>query len=201
MGTAAMDDTDRRLANATRSLHTYVAPAADAYHLNGQMCRVCKEPIRGGVHAFRKRQYCLEYAHEACGWFAPTETRTPYMLTRPGTSFVYWQWECPSCGLDACAPRKPREDDPHECKRCRPTPKIEVGTMVETIEAQRVDMVQGKKSRSVRVDRYTRGKVTRVHETLSASGEPYVAAAYVRFPKADVPAEYVWLRTLILSAI
>jgi hypothetical protein len=167
---------------AQRTLHTYVIDAHSA-----ELCRVCSGAIRCGDRV-RARQWHHEYAHEACGWLRPDE-REPHERRRPGTVFAYWEWQCPACELDACSPRAPRDGDPRECKRCRPTPPLGEGVKVDTIVTLFFRVGRGKRPRTVNVPAYTRGTIRKV--------APETVLVALDVPK--LPPQ--WLRRSHLSAV
>lgn len=109
------DPFEARLMFRTRSLHTAVKPCPPAI-AGAVACRVCGVVLELGA-PIRARQWHLEYAHEACGWFRPDEGALRE-ARRPGTSFAYFEWRCPSCELDACAGRRPADGGDMRCARC-----------------------------------------------------------------------------------
>lgn len=149
-------------------------------------CRVCGETIPR-LTPIRSRQWHLEYAHSACGWLRPDEHEV-HERRRPGTVFAYFEWRCPSCGLDACQVRAPREGDDRRCRRCRPLPPLEPGATVETISPMSFRVGRGKRPRLVRIDSYTRG------ELLKVSGE----LGLVRW---EGGAGECWARLLVLHTV
>lgn len=100
-----------RRANATYTLHTTVVRTAIV-----RECRVCRGPIEID-EPMRARAHALEYSHVTCGWLRADE-HDVHEVSRPGTSFVFYEWRCVVCGLDACRPRRPVQS--MACIRCAP---------------------------------------------------------------------------------
>lgn len=172
---------------ATRSLLTYVRPATPV-DVHPLPCRVCGEAIGIGDR-IRVRQWHHERAHEECGWWKRDESIEPTERRRAGTSFAYWEWTCPTCHLDACHVRAPREGDPLVCTRCLPTRPLEVGSLVEVISPFYFLVGLGKRPRRVTVPAYARGRVVLLREALTA----------VQFEGRAYPPQ--WVRTLLLNVV
>lgn len=174
----------------TTKLHTEIVEG----HVQELTCRVCSEPILiGDPH--RARQWHLEYAHPDCGWFKADEDRSVHPRRRPGTYFEYFEWMCPNCGLDACAPRKPRATDDMRCRRCNPLPEeLEPGVRVECLYSFYIMReVKGRKPRRVNVEPYTRGELVKVH------GDPLNdGTALVRW---EGNLGESWVRSLMLKPV
>lgn len=93
----------------------------------GSHCRVCTKPIALGEEQ-RRREWGIEKAHAACGWFRPEEVPADsdpprplvHARTRPGTAFRFWEWQCPACGLDATSSLEPDDGTEVRCRRCAP---------------------------------------------------------------------------------
>lgn len=102
-----------RSAFHTRGIHTNVVECTMT-----RECRVCRGVIDVGT-SMRSRPHGIEYAHADCGWLRPDE-KAVHEVRRPGTSFTFYEWACPLCGLDACDVRKPDDETDMRCKRCEP---------------------------------------------------------------------------------
>lgn len=136
----------QRRAFMTTSLHTRVEEAI----ATGSPCRVCGQMIHHGEKQ-RRREWGIERAHEACGWWTQAERlgQVPYTIlnrpedayriferTRPGTLYVFFEWCCPACELDAADTRRPDEESELRCIRCCPDKtKLEPGRRVELVSA------------------------------------------------------------------
>ncbi len=153
------DDGKRRF--STRTMLTFERTTEQG----GIPCRVCRGIVERG-ELVRTREWSLEIAHAACGWLRLTDEHDRHEVRRPGTSFSFFEWRCPACGLDACSVRRPRDDDDPRCKRCRPLPELAVGVTVETIVPHRWRVIRGKRPRNVLVPAYTRGVVLTVNPEI-----------------------------------
>ncbi len=179
---SAVDAGDGRRAFATRSLLTSEKEARQE-----TTCRVCTGMILIG-DPIRVRDWHIDQSHAACGWLRADE-HDVHERRRPGTSFAYFEWRCPMCGLDACSLRKPRDDDNPSCRRCRPRPELAVGVTVETIVPHQWRVGAGRRPRMVRVPAYTRGVVLKV--------TPDIAHVQLEAPSRLL----VWIRRLVLNTI
>lgn len=141
----------------------FVAPLLADLAPGGQAttCRVCAEPIAEGEPRWT-RAWHVEQAHERCGYLRADE-HEPVERTRPGSFARYWTWRCPSCGLDAAQPRRPREGDPRECLRCRPRPELALGVVAELVGTTHVLVGRGKRARRVAVPAHSRVRVVDEH--------------------------------------
>lgn len=114
---------DFRNSQATSSIYAeLVTVDQDATRI--RECRVCQLPI--GDASYWYKSATREASHVACGWFgservyfAPGGDVRPVQRTRPGTDFTFLEWQCPSCGLDACSSKAPIGGEDRRCKRCR----------------------------------------------------------------------------------
>ena len=179
------DRPEERARFATSSLLTFEDILTDDADVP---CRVCGGPLIQG-HSVRRRQWHFDMSHVQCGWLRVDETDL-HERRRPGTFFSYWEWRCPTCGLDACAVRRPRDDDNMQCKRCKPRAELEVGAPVEIVHALRFRVGRGKRPRLVQLDAYARGRV------LKLSGELALVSL------TDKPeGQEVWVRAMSLSTL
>lgn len=116
---------------------------------SGATCRVCGQPIEVNAPS-RHRAWGVESAHEACGWFRPDEGHCPLEVRRAGSFVTFYEWRCPSCGLDAVAHREPERDADMRCGRCKLPIVGAPGQLVRPLvvlgvrlpAATRVDVVQ-----------------------------------------------------------
>lgn len=172
-----------RTAFQTTSIHTGISdkPAPEGYS-----CRVCGGAIKAG-EPYRRRQWFLEYAHEGCGWLRADE-HDVREVRRPGTTFAFYQWRCPSCGLDACEMQRPDDESEMRCVRCAPDKhKPVVGARVELVVGVWYDSASrhGGGHRRYRVPRGTRARVLEEHGELVTVGWIASRAPKVKLPRAN----------------
>lgn len=111
----------------------FVAPLHATLRPIGQSrpCRVCAETIEAGAPAWH-RAWHVEFAHEACGYVKRGE-EAPHECRKPGSFTTYWEWACPECGLDACAPKAPAPGRDLRCGRCRSVTSGDEALLVEDV--------------------------------------------------------------------
>ncbi len=173
---------------ATDTLHTRVSPARFT-----DTCRVCGNTVRVDERVY-KRQHFLDVAHVACGWLKRDEADV-HEVRRPGTSFAFFEWRCPTCELDACHTRRPLDGDDLRCKRCRPRKLAEGGVaeLVIHVRSSPLSTVTGRRFRApVVLEPGTRVRVRELREGASYA---------VVVPLAWRSRKAVEVRTLALSPV
>ena len=80
-------------------------------------CRVCTLPIAIGVQAWR-RAWCVERAHEACGWLRRDEW-LPHEASGAELRCRLFQWACTECHRDVVRRAMPGAADDLRCSACR----------------------------------------------------------------------------------
>lgn len=168
------------------AFHTFEAPARFS-----DICRVCLVAVKAD-ELVRKRTNFLEVAHAACGWLKMTE-HAPHEVRRPGTSLVFYEWRCPTCGLDACHTRKPLAGDDLQCKRCRPR-KLEAGAVAEVIMLTRAPRWNPKSGRYGQV-------VEHLHVGARVVVRELVGGMAVVAPLAWSKGRVTKITTMALSAV